>query len=74
MFLTSCLSSLSLLGPVVLSHFGRWVTAVRAGVLLDMEGSSTASSAESVCLVVALAKAGCTLRYSIVSLFRSEEF
>lgn len=38
-------------------------------MLLDVEGSSTASSAESVCLVVALAEAGCTLRYSIVSFF-----
>lgn len=36
-------------------------------MLLDMEGSSTASSAESVCLVMALAEAGCTLRYSDVS-------
>lgn len=66
-FLTSSLSSLSLLGPVVFPRLGCWIPAVRASMLLNVEGSSTASSAESVCLVMALAEAGCTLRCSDVS-------
>jgi len=53
---TSGLSSLSLLAPVVLSNLGCWVSAGRAGMLLDMERSATASSAQRVGLVMSFAK------------------
>jgi hypothetical protein len=38
---TGGLSPLSLLAPVVLAYLGRGVSAGRAGVLLDVEGSTT---------------------------------
>jgi len=60
---TGGLSSLSLLAPVVLPNFGCWVSAGRACVLLNVERSATAASAQSVRLVVALSETGCTFRH-----------
>lgn len=56
------LSALSLLGPVVLAGLSSGVAARSAGVLLVVHGTATAASADPVGLVVALAKAGGTLR------------
>lgn len=58
---TGGLSSLGLLTPVVLTDLGCWVTASRTCVLLDVEGSATAASAQSVRLVVALSETGSSL-------------
>lgn len=82
-----------------LSDLGRWVSTGRAGVLLNVEGSSayifsivnplsnqiqsqywlqdlrsvlTATSAQSVRLVMALSEAGSSLRWKIVSNFDIE--
>jgi hypothetical protein len=43
-------------------------------VLLDVEGSATATSAQSVRLVVALAERGCTFRHDDGSLFGGSGF
>jgi len=56
-------SSQCLLAPVIFSHLGSWVSAGSASVLLDMKGATTTTSANSVCLVMALAKAGRSLRH-----------
>jgi len=53
---TSGLSPLSLLAPVVLPNLGSWVTAGRACVLLDVEGSATATSAQRMSFVMTLAE------------------
>jgi hypothetical protein len=60
---TDGLSSLSLLGPVVLADLGSRVTARRALMLLDVKRAATASSAQGVRLVVTLTEAGGTLRH-----------
>ena len=48
--LTCSLPSLGLLWPVVLSNLCCWITTVCAGVLLNVQWSSTTSSAECMCL------------------------
>lgn len=56
-----CATSLSFLVKVVLSHFLSWVSARRAGLLLDVERHLTASTATGVWLVVSLSEWGGTL-------------
>lgn len=56
-------SPLGLLAPVVLSHLSSRVSARGALMLLDVQRTAAASSAESVRLVVTLTKAGGTLRH-----------
>jgi hypothetical protein len=60
---TSRLSALHLVTPVVLAGLGGRVAARGALVLLDVHGAATASSAQSVRLVVTLTEAGGTLRH-----------
>lgn len=60
---TDGLSSLSLLGPVVLADLGSGVAARRALMLLNVKRAATASSAQGVRLVVTLTEAGGTLRH-----------
>lgn len=60
---TDGLSSLSLLGPVVLADLGSRVAARRALMLLNVKRAATASSAQGVRLVVTLTEAGGTLRH-----------
>jgi hypothetical protein len=57
------LSPLGLLTPVELAGLGGRVAAGRALMLLDVQRATTASTAQSVRLVVTLTKAGGTLRY-----------
>jgi hypothetical protein len=58
---TSGLPALGLLTPVELAGLSGRVSARGASVLLDVEGATTATPAERVRLVVALAEAGGTL-------------
>ena len=58
------LSALGLLGPLVLSGLSSWVSARGASVLLDVERTTTAASAQSVRLVVSLTERGGTFRHS----------
>lgn len=58
---SGCVSALGLLAPVVRSDFGGGVSTRRASLLLAVERTSTASSAESVRLVVAFTEAGSSL-------------
>lgn len=58
---TGGLSALGLLAPVVLAGLSSRVAARSAGVLLDVERAATATPAQRVRLVVALAEAGGTL-------------
>lgn len=57
----SRLSPLRLLAPVVLPDLGRGETAAGALLLLDVHGPATATTAQSVRLVVALAETRSTL-------------
>lgn len=57
------LSALGLLAPVVLAGLSSGIAARGAGVLLDVKGATTATPAQSVRLVMALAKAGSSLRH-----------
>jgi len=65
---TNGLSALCLLRPVVLSDLGSGISAGRAGVLLDVERTTAASSAQCVRLVVALAEAGGSLGHRETSI------
>lgn len=58
---TGGLSSLGLLGPVVLPGLSSWVSARSTSVLLDMEGSTATTTAQNVRFVVAHAKRAGTL-------------
>jgi hypothetical protein len=60
---TGGLPSLQLVAPVVLAGLGGRVAARSALMLLDVQRTTTASSAQSVRLVVALTEAGGTLRH-----------
>ena len=51
---TSSSSSLSLSTPVVASGLGSWVATRSTGLLLDVEGTTATSVAQSVGLVVLL--------------------
>ena len=59
------LSPLGFLTPVELAGLGGRVAAGRALMLLDVQRATTASTAQSVRLVVTLTKAGGTLRHLV---------
>lgn len=58
---TGGLSSLGLLGPVVFPGLSSWVSARCTSVLLDVEGSTTTTTAQDVRLVVAFTERAGTL-------------
>lgn len=57
---SNCAASLRFLAPVELSHLLAWVSARRAGLLLDVERNLTASTASGVRLIVLFSERGGT--------------
>ena len=56
-------ATVSLGCPVVLAHLGIRITTLRTALLLAVEGTTTATKAQSVGLIVTRTKRCCTLRH-----------